>query len=248
MAELKGPIQFIGSMENIRVYYNKTLKRYIVSTKGGSSKELIKKSPVYARQLENMQEFKACAYWSSLLKQLLESMDHLARGYYFSGFMKLAKAIQKQDIEHEKGFRSVESSKAANLLTTLCFNKEHPFEDVFTQKFDVGFSSDNKTVTLTLPGFCSRYQILWPTRFQLYRLTMVIAELPDFEWNDMERCYMPRVAGMVKHTAKVFTGWKRQCTEPEDIVLTASFAEPALSLPGTTVIVALGVEVSSGAG
>ena len=31
MAELKGPIQFIGSMGNIRVYYNKTLKRYIVS-------------------------------------------------------------------------------------------------------------------------------------------------------------------------------------------------------------------------
>jgi len=32
----------------------------------------------------------------------------------------------------------------------------------------------------------------------------------------------------------------------QDIVLTASFAEPALSLPGTTVIVALGVEVSPG--
>ena len=248
MAELKGPVQFIGSMGNIRVYYNKTLKRYIVSTKGGASKELIMNNPAFARQRENMAEFKACAYWSSMLRQLLDSLDHLAWGYYFSGFMKLAKAIQKQDIDHEKGFRSIESSKAACLLTTLCFNKEHPFEDVFTQKFDVGFSSDHKTVTLTLPGFCSKYQLLWPTRFQLYRLSMVIAELPDFEWNEMERCFKPRVEGMLKHTANVFTGWQRQSTDPEDIVLTASFAEPALSLPGTTVIVALGVEVSSGLG
>jgi len=246
MAELKGPIQFIGSLGNIRVYYNKTLKRYIVSTKGGASKELIMKNPAFARQRENMVEFKACAYWSSLLRKLLESIDHLAVGYYFSGFMKLAKAIQKQDIEHEKGFRSVESSKAANLLTTLCFNKEHPFDDVFTQRFDVGFSSDKKTVTLTLPGFCSKYQILWPTRYQFYRLSLVIAELPDFEWNEMERRYMPRVAGLVRLSVKTCTAWKRESTEPEDIVLTASFAEPALSHPGTTVIVALGVEVAPG--
>ena len=162
MAELKGPIQFIGSMGNIRVYYNKTLKRYIVSTKGGSIKELIMKSPDYARQRENMSEFKACAYWSSLLRQLLESIDHLATGYYFSGFMKLAKAIQKHDIEHEKGFRSVD--------------------------------------------------------------------------------------GLVKHSETVYTEWTQQSTEPEDIVLTASFAEPALSLPGTTVIVALGLEISPGFG
>lgn len=59
MAQLKGPIQFIGSMGNIRVYFNKTLKRYIVSTKGGSIKELIMKSPDYARQRENMSEFKS---------------------------------------------------------------------------------------------------------------------------------------------------------------------------------------------
>jgi hypothetical protein len=248
MAELKGPIQFIGSIGNIRVYYNKTLKRYIVSTKGGSIKDLIKKNPAYARQRENMSEFKVCAYWSSLLRHLLESIDHLAYGYYFSGFMKLAKAIQKQDTLHQKGFRSVESSKAANLLTTLCFNKEHPFEEVFSQRFDVAFSGDRKTVTLTLPGFISRYQIMWPTRFQLYRLALVIAELPDFGWDETEKRFMPCVDGLERRTAKVFTEWKQQSTEAEDVVLTTSFAEPALSVPGTTVIVALGIELSPGIG
>jgi hypothetical protein len=248
MAELKGPIQFIGSIGNIRVYYNKTLKRYIVSTKGGSLKALIKKNPAYARQRECMTEFKACAYWSSLLKQLLSSIDHLAQGYYFQGFMKLAKTIQKHDDMHMRGTRSIESSKDANLLTTLYFNKEHPFEEVFSQRFDIAFSNDRKTVMVSLPGFRSRTRITWPTRYKLYRIALVIAQLSDFEWNMADKCFKPCVDGLERRTVTVFTEWRQQSTEAEDIVLEASFAEAALSLPGTTVIVALGVEVSPGIG
>ena len=144
MAELKGPLLFIGSIGNIRVYYNKTLKKYIVSTKGGSDKELIKKSPAYKRQRENMSEFTACSFWSALLRQLLISIDHLAQGYVFSGFMKLAKTIQKHDDLHFRGSRSIESSKDALLLTTLNFNKVHPFEQVLSQRFDTSFSQSRK--------------------------------------------------------------------------------------------------------
>jgi len=248
MAELKGPIQFIGSIGNIRVYYNKTLKRYIVSTKGGSSKALIKKNPAYARQRECMTEFKACAYWASLLKQLLSDIGHLARGYYYQSSVKLAKTIQKHDDLHMRGKRSIESSKDANLLTTLCFNKGHPFEEVFSQRFDVGFSLDRKTVTVSLPGFSSRSRITWPTRYNLYRIALVIAQLPDFEWVGTDMCYKPCVDDLERRTVTVYTEWRQQSTEAEDLVLEASFEQPALSVKGTTVIVALGVEVSPGIG
>ena len=89
---------------------------------------------------------------------------------------------------------------------------------------------------------------MWPTRFQLYRLALVIAELPDFGWDETEKRFMPCVDGLERRTAKVFTEWKQQSTEAEDVVLTASFAEAALSVPGTTVIVALGIELSPGIG
>jgi hypothetical protein len=79
---------------------------------------------------------------------------------------------------------------------------------VFTQRFDVAFSVDKKTVTLTLPGFCSRYQILWPTRFQLYRLALVIAELSNFYWDEAGKRFVPRVDGLVRRTATIFTEWK----------------------------------------
>jgi uncharacterized FlaG/YvyC family protein len=45
MGELKGPILFTGSIGGIRVYYDKSLKKYIVFTKGGSTKEIIENNP-----------------------------------------------------------------------------------------------------------------------------------------------------------------------------------------------------------
>jgi len=50
MTELKGPVLFTGSLGSIRAYYNKTLKRYIVSTKGGSTREMIMENAAFARQ------------------------------------------------------------------------------------------------------------------------------------------------------------------------------------------------------
>jgi hypothetical protein len=179
---------------------------------------------------------------------MLSSIGHLAQGYYYHGCVKLAKTIQKHDDIHMRGKRSIESSKDANLLTTLCFNKEHPFEEVFSQRFDVGFSQDRKTVTVSLPGFTSRSRITWPTRYKLYRIALVVAQLPDFDWVGSGKRYMPCVEGLERHTVTVFTEWRQQSTEAEDLVLEASFAESALSVKGTMVIVALGVEVSPGIG
>ena len=248
MGELKGPIQFVGSVGNIRVYYNKTLKRYIVSTKGGSKKELIMKSPNYARQRENMTEFGACAVWASLLRQSLTDILHLTWGYYFSGFMKLAKTIQKHDDLHYRGKRSIESSKDALLLTTLNFNKMHPFEQVLSQRFDTSFSPDRKTVTVSMPGFSPYSRISWPVRFKFYRFILVIAQLSDFVFNVKNKCFEPEVAGLEGLSATAVTEWKANGMEAEDIVISASFALPARSGMGSTVIVGLGIEVSPGLG
>jgi hypothetical protein len=45
-----------------------------------------------------------------------------------------------------------------------------------------------------------------------------------------------------------FSDWKRLSSDAEDIVLTATFAEPALQFAGTTLVVALGLEVSMAEG
>lgn len=244
MAELKGPILFTGSIGNIRAYYNTTLKRYIVSTKGGANKELIKNNPAFARQRENMKEFKVCAYWAAQLRKSLMSINHLQQGYYFSDIMSMAKSIQKHDDVHMRGFRSVESSKDAALLTGINFNKLHPFEQVLTHQWDVAFSDDKRTVTLQLMGFKSFARINWPARFDAYRIVLVIAQQPNFYWNELEQMFLPVATHLDRLSVTTYSEWHRRSTDLKDIVLSASFAQPALQIAGTVVVVALGIEVS----
>lgn len=244
MAELKGPILFTGSIGGIRAYYNSTLKRFIVSTKGGSTRDQIKNNPAFARQRENMSEFKECSMWSSQLRKALFILSHLMKGYYFSEFMSLAKSIQKHDDVNLRGFRSIESSKDAMLLKGLNFNRLYPFEQVFTHQHNVTFSEDKKRVDLQLLGFKSIARINWPIRFGSYRIALVIAQLPDFAWNEADKMFMPVVPHTERLSVVAYSDWHRRSTEPEDIILSASFAQPALQQPGTTVVVALGIEIS----
>lgn len=245
MAQLKGPILFTGSVGNIRSYYDRRLKRYIVSTKGGASKELINNNPTFARTRENMNEFKACGKWASQVRKSLLSIEHLHQGTYFAQIVAMGKRIQKYDEVNAKGFRSLESSKIPMLLTMLDFNKVHPFDRVLSNRFEILFSDDKKTVTLKLPGFKSYSRLNWPRRFDYFRISLVIAQLPDFIWDEKDHNYLPVINDAERLSVSTFSDWHANNAEPEDICLAASFAKPALQQPGTTVIVALGIEVAS---
>ena len=244
MGTLKGPILFTGSVGGIRCYYDRALKRWIISTKGGQSKELVKKSPALARQRENMNEFKVCSHWASQLQRSLGSIVHLHKGYYFPKIVKLGETINKHDVVNDHGFRSLESSKAPRLLLGINFNTFHPFGEVFSFPFKVLFSEDKKTVTLKLPGLISKSHINWFESYASYRITMAIAQVSDYVWNKKERMYKPVIENAVILSETNYSKWLEPGTVPQDIVLEASFAEPALQIPGTTVIVALGIEFS----
>jgi hypothetical protein len=132
------------------------------------------------------------------------------------------------------------------LLSSLVFNKLHPFDQVCSQEIETVFSPDRKTVTLTLPGFRSYSRLTWPTTIKSYRLALLIAQLSDFTWSEADNSYKPVVAGLQNLSVMVYSDWRKTSTEPEDVVLSASFAAPAFQQPGTTVFVVLGIEISIG--
>jgi hypothetical protein len=245
MAYLVGPIQFTGSIGNMRSYYDKKLKRYILSGKGGATKELIHNSPAFKRTRENMSEFAACSAWASLLRKSFATLIHLFQGGYFHSFVSAGKAIQKYDTEHTKGCRSILLSKASGLVVGLDFNTYHPFDQVLTHPFALQFSADRTTVTLTLRDFIAHHHLRWPTRVQVYRFALAIAQIPDYEMNTEMRYYEPTVMNLAQRSVCSFTDWLLESTLPIDILLSASFAEPAPSSSGTTVVVAIGIEVLS---
>src|ERR1035437_3414404 len=149
MAQLRGSILFTGSIGNVRAFYDKKSKRYILATKGGASKEDIMNSPNFARTRENMNEFKACGMSVSQIRKSLLTLSHLFYGQYCAEIVKLIKSIQLHDEAHPRGYRAIETSKAPELLTTLNFNRNHPFDRVLTARPQVTLSEDKQTVTMT---------------------------------------------------------------------------------------------------
>jgi hypothetical protein len=245
MAELKGPILFTGSIGNLRAYYDKVRKRYYLSTKGGTNKDIINSNTNLARQRENMNEFKGCSKWGSQLTRSLDDISHLREGYFFSDFVAMGKLIQKQHDQGLRGFRSIESSKFSKLLLSLNFNRVHPFDQVFSQQYELSLSGDKKTVTLQLMNFKSFSRISWPDRYSTFRIALVIAQQPDYAWNPKDKQYQPFIPELLETSVVTYSDWRYPITDSEDLILSASFAKPALQLPGSMVVVAIGLEVSA---
>ena len=246
MARLKGPILFTGSLGNIRSFYDSKRRRYIIATKGGASKQLILSSPVFARTRENMSEFGACGKIASQLRRSLLPLSHLFWGTYFGEIVKMAKEIQLHDEINPKGVRSIEPSKVRkSYLINLEFNKRHSFTSVLYYPPDITLSEDKKTVTLDIPGFRPDRNLRWKGRVDSYRMALVIAQLPDWAYSELALDYVPVIRELEQQTVTIYTPWMPNDTEPVDIHLEASFAEPALQQPGTTVVVAMGIETSS---
>lgn len=157
----------------------------------------------------------------------------------------MAKEIQLHDEGHPKGSRSIESSKISFLLTTLNFNRDHSFDSVLSAWPEITLSEDKKTVTMRFPEFKSFICLHWRTRYDSYRFALVIAQLPDFIYSEAELTYIPALADAEQLSVCTYTEWFNSNTDPMEICLAASFAEPALQQPGTTVIVAMGIELTS---
>ena len=246
MASNDGPIQFKGSLGNIRSYYDKGLKKTILSTKGGANKNLIKNNPAFARTRDCMNEFAGCSKFASLLRRCLLVIRQLMYARFYSGVVRLSKEIQVRDLESSYGYRSILASKATFLLREINFNRDNPFVGVIREAFGVIFSQDRRTVTFSMPGFIPRSGLSWPTRFSSFRLYLVIGQIADLVWDETDLRYKPVVRDLEVQTRCAISDWMPNNAEPVDILLQASFDKPALSQPGTTIIVALGVEMASG--
>ena len=244
MAIQRGSIQFTGGLKDIRAYYDKRLNICVISGKGGASKEMIHNHPSFARTRENMNEFIVCGKWAAQMRRTLFCMGHLFQGSYFSNIVSVSKQIQKHDDKNPKGYRNIELSKTAPLLSGINFNSYQPLHQVLAHPFEVLFSDDKSTISLNFHDFVSSRYIKSQNRISRFRFSLVIAQLPDWVWSDKWNCYQPVADDMENLTVCSSTEWIQNSTDCIDINLSASFAKPALQIPGTTVVVTIALELS----
>jgi hypothetical protein len=245
MAEVVGPLLIKGSIGGISVYWNSRLKKWIARQKGGANKNLIDNSPVFVRTRENNVEFTACNKWCGKFRLALLNLDHLNCGYYMGGVVQIVKNIQLMDQDSLKGHRNIEPSKYKSFLTEIVFNEEHPFKQVLLRRPEVTTDDDRQSVTMNLPQFYPKGELIWRKPYSLYRLTLTVAQISDYVWVDLQRGYEMTYPDIESKSVTVYSDWMLPSVETIDLSLTASFDDQAIPPAGSTVMVAAGIEFAT---
>lgn len=245
MAIVNGPFQFDGSAGGFRSYWDKDLKRRVLSTKRTWNKKAIKDNPELWRVNAMNEEFKGCNLLSKIIRQKTEDLSYLKNGRITGKLVKIAKRIQEINGAIDYGTRKIESSKFNAPLIGFCMNNAHPFKDVFQVVPEISITDDRRLVMLKLNNFTSHLKFKWPERVFYYRVYLTIFELPDIVWDKIgERYISVYPANSLGHKTTV-SEWIGVSTDAIDFQIMAAFDETHLPREKTTVIVAMGLEFAS---
>jgi hypothetical protein len=123
-------------------------------------------------------------------------------------------------------------------------NERNPFSRVLRGNYEVNLSPDKKTITLTIPGFIPSKHAHWKTNYYAVRFYLVVFQISDTIWNPVTQKYEPVVSDLELLSQCTVSEWIFRNGISMDVILQAALEQAALTLPGTTLGVALGVEFS----
>lgn len=244
MPDEKDPYSFNGSFGDFRSYDDPGTGKHIIARKGGPTSKQFKNDPNYARARERSNEFGGRSTWSSLLKKSLSDIGHLMHVRCFNQIMAGGRQIQQKEPDGIHGYRIISVKNNPEALAMIEFNESHPFRSVIRVANETILFSDKTTVTLRIPEFITSRDVRWGLKFFAVRIYMVIAQVSDVAWNSVLKVYEPVVPDLEILSQCVVSDWMVRNSIPNDVSLEASFEEPAFTTPGTSVIVAMGVEFS----
>jgi len=242
MARHKGPINFDGSLGNFRSYHDPSTGKQIDGETGGPTSEEFWSNPNYKPAQKRAIELGGRSKWASYIKQGLFDIRHLMHSRAFNNIVAAGRPIQALDEAEDFGVRAIDANKDPNLLLEIDFNKELSFASVIREIYQITFSADNKTVTLTIPSFVPTRDIRRVTKYVAVRFFLNISQVSTVVWNPVTKVYEPLVSDLELLSKCTIGEWIAKTNEAGEVILEASFDEPAFSIPGTTVIVSMGIE------
>jgi len=242
MARHKGPLNFDGSLGNFRSYHDPSTGKQIDGEIGGPTSEEFWKNPNYAPAQKRAIELGGRSKWASLVKLGLFDIRHLMHSRAFNNIVAAGKPIQALDETEEFGLRGIDANKDPGALMEIDFNKDLPFESVIREIYQISFSADKKTVTLTIPSFVPTRDIRRVTKYVAVRFFLNISQVSVVVWNPETNSYEPVVSDLELISKCTVGEWIAKTNAAGEVVLEASFDEPAFSVPGTTVLASLGIE------
>jgi len=179
MAKMNGDFTFTGRLGNVTAYKMKGVEEVILRTKGGASKEKIKKSPSCAGILRNATEFGGPSKAAKGIRFAVYPAQLVSDQNLAAAFTRLGKAMQLKDTTGPKGERNVLLSQYGSLLQGFNLNKRVALENITGSSLFYNLSRDTVSASVQLPALLPGINFNVPGTFGLFRWVAVLGVASD---------------------------------------------------------------------
>ena len=198
MARVKNLDQITGSLKNLSFYTRKGSDAIFVRTKGGPSKEKIKRNPEFEGLRRINREFGGCSAMSKQIRQSFGELSHVADYNLSSALNSLMKSIQKTDEQHETGSRSIRLSAFRYTLAGFDFGRKTRFSSLLRVPLNFTIDREQQTATVLIPAFACSFGLNMNTEFMkgavnsgIFRFTAALGIVTDMQLNISGTAYEP---------------------------------------------------------
>ena len=205
MPILTGPIQYIGTIDDLTAYKTRNSDKVIVRRKKFISHNAFKTEPQYDAMRRNNAEFTGCAYAGKVVRNALGSLLRLADYNVSPAINKFCKAIQKQDTVGELGKRSIVFSAYKDALTAIVLNKRYLFESVVRQRPVVELLRPEGALHLHFGELIPGFNIQFPWKSSHFRFIISLGVIGDL--HDKGKGYDTSYDKSKQIVSTVFSSW-----------------------------------------
>lgn len=206
MGKMNDGFSFTGSVGNLSVFKMKGVEKPVVRTKGGPSKEKIKKHPNFERTRMNNAEFGGRATASKWIMRSLWFQKPLA-DYNIAGPLNvLMKPIQALDTTSELGKRHILLTKNPHLLEGFSLNRGMAFDSIVRNPIAWTLTRNDQSASIGIPALIPQINLHVPGFWPMYSFVATIGIIPDLYYHHFG--YQPLSPGYHPAPCEVaFTDW-----------------------------------------
>jgi len=191
MARAKQLDQLTGSIGKLSFYTRKGSDEIFVRTKGGATKDQIKRRPEFANVRRNNKEFGGCSKMSKAIRMTFFGLHHVADYNLAPALCSLMKNIQAADSKGAHGERGNYLSQHRQYVAGFNFNRITRFDSVLRIPLNWKIDREKAAATFSVPGFACSLGLNMPDRYSLFRISGTLGVVTDITMDTQKDDYEP---------------------------------------------------------
>ncbi|MEL1240127.1 hypothetical protein [Flavobacterium flavipallidum] len=203
MAKVFGPVQIVGTLDDLNFYTTPDGNIVRVKGKTGNSKKSFKENPIFTPMKLHSKDFGLCAKKGRVFRRLVKPFYDCAKDGSIAGRSnQLLHAILKEDTVHERGQRQLhtglQSASALGFFIGFEGNKGRPLASVLKKKLAFNWVKREINIKTIHP----LRHLDWPDSATEVHLQLAISnwncEADTFETNYSNAIILAKAAGSTK--------------------------------------------------